>query len=657
MSTQNRVLSERQAELWGAVARAMIPSRGPFPIGADEAGVVEVLSQHLAYMDARVRAQIARLIWAWELGNALLPPFRRFSRLDPEQQQERLRQAYHGSLLLPRLIVEGLKQLVGFAFGSSPAVQEHFGERDTCLDASPPRRGPRLHPLQFPEVRGRVKVQADVCVIGSGAGGAVVAAECARAGLRVVVLEEGAYFTKDDFSDTPFARMLRMYRNHGATVAVGRPPIPVPLGRAVGGTTVVNSGTCFRTPEAVLRHFVKRYGLEGYEPEAMAPYFERVERELHVIPVPAEVLGANAQWFARGVQQLGLQGAPLRRNIVGCRGCGVCAFGCPSDAKQAMHLSYLPRAEAAGATIFARCRAEELVRAQGRVRGVRARVFGSSDHETAGWLEVEAEVVVVACGTLHTPGFLRRNQVRDRSGQLGRNLSLHPALGISASFQEPIHHWRGTLQSYFVDHLHASLGVMIEVTSMHPAMALSAAKGVGSELQDFLADLPYRCSAGLFVSDTSAGEIRSVPGLGTPLVRYSLNRHDMARLLVGARLVAEIFLAAGAHTVHTGLPHAPEVRGRADLERLADATLCKPTDLHLAAFHPMGTCRMGPRAEEAVVDLDGRVHGEAGLYVADASLFPECVSVNPQETIMAFAIRIAEGIAGRLAPLPARAPE
>lgn len=644
-------MSEAERRLWAAVARALIPSGGPFPLGADDVGVARILEEHLRYVHPGIRRQMTWLVRTWELGNALLPPFQPFSRLTSQVQERRLRHAYHGRFLPARFLVEGLKQLVGFAFGAAPEVAAALQADGRCLDSSPPRQGARLHPVQFPEIRGRLRIQADVCVIGSGAGGAVVAAECAQAGLRVVVLEEGAYFTQEDFSAPPFARMLRMYRDHGVTFALGRPPIPVPLGRAVGGTTVVNSGTCFRTPEPVLERFARDYGLEPFGPRAMAPYFDRVEKVLHVMPVPWEIIGPNAEVVDRGVRALGLRGEPLRRNIDGCRGCGVCAFGCPSDAKQAMHLSYLPRAEAAGATIYARCQAVELLRSATGVRGVRARILGKDDGETAGWLEVEAERVVVACGTLHTPLFLRSNHVVDRSGQLGRNLSLHPALGISASFAEPLYHWRGTLQSYFIDTLHSSLGVMIEVTTIHPAMALSAAKAVGGEVKEFLADLPYRGSAGLFVSDTSSGDVHRIPGIGAPVARYSLNRFDLARLLRGAGLVAEIFLAAGAHTVHTSLPHQPLVRSREDLQRLGDATRLRPTDLHLAAFHPMGTCRMAPRPTDGVVALDGQVHGEPRLYVADASLFPECLGVNPQESIMAFATRIAEGIAGRLSPL------
>jgi choline dehydrogenase-like flavoprotein len=233
---------------------------------------------------------------------------------------------------------------------------------------------------------------------------------------------------------------------------------------------------------------------------------------------------------------------------------------------------------------------------------------------------------------------------------LGKNLALHPAVGVTASFPEPLYHWRGTLQSYYVDHLHLSDGVMIEVTTVHPAMALSAAKAVGPELKDFLADLPFRASAGLFVSDTSHGEVRFLGSRRSPVIRYDLGRFDMARLLRGMALVGEIFFAAGATRVHTNLPGLESVTHPRDLQPLSSSPRWKPIDLHLAAFHPVGTCRMGPKPNTAVVGLDGKVHGTENLYVADGSLFPTCVGVNPQETIMAFATKIAEQICGRLVP-------
>src|SRR5512141_2362818 len=183
----------------------------------------------------------------------------------------------------------------------------------------------------------------------------------------------------------------------------GWPIIPLPLGKAVGGTTVINSGTCFRTPDKVLRRWESEYGLDGFDLATLAPGFDRVEQMRNVMPVPWEIIGKNAEIFDRGVRALGLHGEPIRRNIRGCRGCGVCAFGCPSDAKQAMHLSYLPLAAEHGARIFARCRADRIVIEHGRAVGVEADILGRSADEVHGRVRVRADAVVVTAGAIHTP--------------------------------------------------------------------------------------------------------------------------------------------------------------------------------------------------------------------------------------------------------------
>jgi len=652
MSSQKQVFGAAERRILASIAEALIPQGGRFELGAADVDLPSVLETELADLEPGFCNQIRWLLRSWDWAHALRPPFRRFSELSLQERIERIRAAYHSRHILPRLTVEGLKQLCGFAFAATDAFVKAVQAEAQCINPDPPREGAKLHPLQFPAIQGNLDLVCDVCVIGSGAGGAVIAAECAQAGLRVVVVEEGGYHTSAEFASAPpFRRMLRMYRDHGAIMAFGRPPIPVPLGKAVGGTTVINSGTCFRAPAHVLALWERKFGLDGYDASTLEPYFERVERILNVKPVPWDIIGSNAKIFDRGVRALGVHGEPLRRNIEGCRGCGVCAFGCPSDAKQAMHLSYLPLAEQAGAVIYARCRAEHLLVAGKRVVGVEAALLHPApDHHAAGRLRIRAERVVLACGTLHTPLLLQRANLGQASGQLGKNLALHPAVGVTASFPEPLYHWRGTLQSYYVDHLHLSDGVMIEVTTVHPAMALSAAKAVGPELKDFLADLPFRASAGLFVSDTSHGEVRFLGSRRSPVIRYDLGRFDMARLLRGMALVGEIFFAAGATRVHTNLPGLESVTHPRDLQPLSSSPCWKPIDLHLAAFHPVGTCRMGPKPNTAVVGLDGKVHGTENLYVADGSLFPTCVGVNPQETIMAFATKIAEQICGRLVP-------
>jgi choline dehydrogenase-like flavoprotein len=496
--------------------------------------------------------------------------------------------------------------------------------------------------IAFPDVdRDRVEY-CDIIVIGSGAGGAVVAKELAEAGRRVIVLEEGGYFTWDDFHGPPITRFQKLARDAGTTQTFSRRPIPLPLGKAVGGTTVINSGTCWRAPDKVLRAWESEHGVEGADPAAMRPYFERVERTLNIRPVPRELWGRNAELTHKGITTLGVSGGPLLRNITDCHGCGTCAMGCPSNAKQAMHISYLPLAQRAGARIYARTRVDRVLTKRGRAVGVVASILDEAERVRA-TLTVHAPVVVVSAGTIHTPVVLHRSGLAGRSGQLGRNLRIHPALGVGGAFGEDVSPWRGTLQPYFVDALFDSHDVMLETTSSVPALAAAALPGVGREAIDLLPGMRMVASIGLYVSDTSSGRVHILPGAREPVIRYHLNQTDLNKLLVGMRLAAEIHLAAGALVALVGLPGLPAIGSTADLDKITNGDW-KPEHVRPTAFHPMGTARMG-RFEEGVIDSWGEHHDVRNLFVADGSIFPTCVGVNPQVSIMAFATRTAERIA------------
>ena len=480
--------------------------------------------------------------------------------------------------------------------------------------------------------------RCDVVVVGSGAGGAVAAKELAERGLAVVVVEEGAYFTKDDFTGPPLYRYQKLERNAGSTQTFGKRPIPLPIGRAVGGTTVMNSGTCWRTPDKVLDEWTRSYGLEGVDPVTMRPYFERVERIVNMRPVPRELWGRNAELTHEGVVKLGISGGPLMRNITDCHGCGTCAMGCPSNAKQAMHISYLPLAQRAGAKIYARTRVDRVLTSGGAATGVAATMLDGRAK-----LTINAKVVVVACGAIMTPVLLRRSRLAGSSGQLGRNLRIHPSVGVAGLYAESVEGWKGTLQPYFVDELFDSHDVMLETTAPVPALSAAALPGIGEQAKSMLPGIRNIASIGLYVSDTSSGRVRTFPGTREPLITYELNDLDLGKLLVGIRLGAEIHLAAGAMMALVGLPGLPAIGSAADLDKITTGEV-KPADVRPTGFHPMGTARMGRRGE-GVVDSWGAHHDMRNLYVADGSVFPTCVAVNPQISIMAFATRTAERIA------------
>jgi choline dehydrogenase-like flavoprotein len=627
-----------------AFAEGMIPPGGPIPASASDVGVAERLDAAMVAWDKRSRKIFTRFLSVIEYSSIFSRHFRRFSKLNPNARAQFLEHAAHSKFLPKRAAVDLLKFYCLNQWASTPPVEEAIGFTYSCVSSDPPRDGDQMEVLQYPQVSRDHIEEVDAVVIGSGAGGAVMAKELAELGHSVVVIEEGSYYTRKDMAGPPFERLQRFYRDQGMTAAFGRgSAIPLPLGMAVGGTTLINSGSCFRTPDQVLQRWEKDFGIEGIDPESMKPFFDRVERIEHVMPVPEELLGNNARIFRRGVQKLGLHGEPMRRNIDGCRGCGVCAFGCPSDAKQATHLSYLPRAHHAGAAIYANTRAEQIIIEDGRARGVVAKLLDPKTREPKATLTVRAKTVCVAAGAIHTPVLLGDNALANQSGQLGRNLRIHPAAGVGAFFDEDVYSWRGTLQPFYVDDWQESLDVMIEVTSSVPSVGAGAFPGVGMKAKEALGLYRKMASAGLFVSDTSSGRVMRRAGK-QPMITYSLNKHDTRRLVRGMVHVAEIFLAAGARTVLTGLPGMKPVIGKGQLEDLKEEAV-RPGGLKLTGFHPVGTARMGADPETCVVDAWGEVHGVPGLFVTDASMLPGCPTVNPQISIMAFATRTADHLA------------
>ena len=473
----------------------------------------------------------------------------------------------------------------------------------------------------------------DVVVVGSGAGGAMAARTLARAGLSVVVVEEGRRWSVEEFrNDPPLRRLSGLLRDGGASVVLGRPPIMLPIGRGVGGTTLVNSGTCFRTPERVLKRWRDDAGFFLADPDAFGPWLDDVEATLEVGPVPLDVMGNNGKATLRGAEALGWSAGPLVRNAPGCDGCGQCALGCPHNAKAGVHLNALPQAYEAGARIVSDARVDRLLHEGGRVTGVVARRPDGSR------FVVDASRVVLAAGATETPPLLRRSGL-GRHPELGRNLALHPALSVAGRMEEPVRGWHGVLQSAMVDQFHESEGIILEATSTPPGLGSILLPGHGRELLEALADSDHFASIGAMIADESSGRVL---GRSRPVLAYQLTPADGGRLLRSIEIAGRVLLAAGATEVWTGIPGAGSVRSTADLEAaLAGADF---RGLHLAAFHPTGTARAGADSTRYPVDPEGRLRGIDGVWLADASVLPTCPEVNPQVSIMAAALAIAGGI-------------
>jgi choline dehydrogenase-like flavoprotein len=516
-------------------------------------------------------------------------------------------------------------------------------------------------------------IEADVCVIGAGAGGAVVAAELAEGGARVVLLEQGPWHDPDDFTASPPQMLAKLYRDAGQTLTVGTPPILLPLGSGLGGTTLVNSGTCFRTPAHVLQRWRSEFGLE-LDSETLEACFTRVEGALSVSEVAPELAGGNAEVARRGAAALGWSHGYLRRNARGCVGSGVCAYGCPTSAKQHTGITYVPRAQRAGAQILTGATVRRIDVRGGRVHGVHAQLAParlldgapgpSSDgaHKrspsgapgplsdgalarlaSGGHLHVSAPRVIVAAGTIHTPLLLQGNGLGGESGELGANLSMHPATAAFALMDDVVDMARGVPQSLYVDEW-ASEGIMVESIAGPPSYAAMSLPLQGQRHAAAMRRYRQLAQLGLMVSDSSRGHVRALAGrvgrgvLGRPLITYDLDAADLARFRNGLRRIHELFMSAGAREVYLPLPHGVQPEHARTL------------DLRLMAFHPLGTARAHAHPRRGVVDGDLRMHGVEGLYVADGSVVPSSLGVNPQITIMALATRLAYHLLERPCP-------
>jgi choline dehydrogenase-like flavoprotein len=617
------------------------PAAGP-DVSPDAVDVVPTLEAHLAALPRRTVTGLRFALRAFDW----MPFPWRFSRADLAARQDFLRglDASHSRIKQDALLL--LKVLTGLAYGNDARVRAAVGYEATCRVDGPaaPRETSDTAPLGDLSPAGRTE-ECDVVIVGSGAGGAVTATVLAEAGLEVLVLEAGPYMDRTSYPEEPLAALGALYRDGGLTVAAGKPAIPTPVGRAVGGTTVINSGTCFRAPDRVLALWGREHGISWAE--QLDPDYAQAEEVLNVKPVDPLTMGRNGQLLREGAEELAVSHAPLRRNAGNCVQCSSCPNGCRLDAKRAMHVSYLPRAVAAGARVRAGVEARRVLFDRGRAIGVDclagvAKARGDSRPRP---FTVRARhAVILAGGAFGTPELLLRSGFRSPSGELGRNLRIHPACWVGARFDDEVRGWEGVMQSYAVDEWEPQ-GILLEATFTPLAFGGQWLPGTGPEHQQRLLRYGNVASTGVHLSDRSSGRV----GLrrdGSLRLSYRLTSEDSRKLSFGIARAAELFYAAGAREVYpqiAGLPTIPP-------ERIADLDSSPPPSsaLRLEAFHPMGTSRMDADPSRGVVGPDGAVHGAQSLYVADGSLLPTSIGVNPMMTIIAMASRVSRQLAERL---------
>jgi len=488
---------------------------------------------------------------------------------------------------------------------------------------------------------GDLSLDCDTVVVGSGAAGAVVATELALAGEHVIVLEEGPYVPLAEYRRfRPSESMRHIWRDGALTVAIGlgdTPAINVTMGRVIGGSSMLTGGVCFRTPEHILDTWQDERGLTQYSPKSLEPYFEHVERAIHVEEVPVSMRSRSTALFVEGAKKLGYEPKSMRRNTRGCNGCGRCNFGCPEGAKMSVDLSYLPRAIDAHAQVWSHCWVSK-IRMQGRKAvGVEGRLLNRAGGEKGDPLVVRARRVVVAAGAWHSPLLLMRTGLGGRSGQIGRNMTLHPGFRVIARFDDPVRGWQGALQSVFSDAFE-DRGITLTGLFVPPGVLGATTPGVGIEHTDQAQHIDKLAIFGGIVHDEGGGRLFRGPGR-EPIAFYRMARKDRAAVPELIRIMSETFLAAGAKEIFLPILGARGVD--ADGLRRMDLRRIPGRSLECSSQHPLGTCRMGVSPHESVVDPDGRVWDVDNLFIADGSIVPTSLGVNPQLSIMAIATRLA----------------
>jgi choline dehydrogenase-like flavoprotein len=488
------------------------------------------------------------------------------------------------------------------------------------------------------EVSSDLQLDCSVVIVGSGAGGATMAAELAAAGVDVVVLEEGGYHPTESFTAEAGRALGNLYRDGGAEIAVGKPPVLFSQGRCVGGSTVVNGGMSWRTPGRVLDRWASEFGVTDISERQMEPYFTKVESRISVGLQDPETIGPDMRLLKAGADAKGWKIIPNLRNQLHCAGTNNCINGCPTGAKRSMLVTNIPLALRRGARLFSDVRVQRITRSGRTATGVAGQVLRPGGRPGPK-LTVRAPVVVVAGGAIQTPALLARSGIRSGSGQLGRNLTLHPNAKVIALFDEPVLGWHGVHQAYqvreFIDD-----GILLTAVNVPPSLIAMSLPSYGRELGELMASYNHMMTAGCLIEDTGSGRVRQLPGLGTQ-VSYQINDHDVAQVIRGIKYAAQLMLAAGARRVLLPFAGVPEVRDEAGLTDLLARPAAKRS-IELFTVHVMGTARMSDDPQRGVVDSFGAVYGMRGLFVADASLFPTPVAVNPMETILALVTRNAE---------------
>jgi long-chain-alcohol oxidase len=646
-------LTPRQKHALESICETFYPRSEGWP-SAVELGVPDALAEALEFNPrTRSRAQFLNLLDVWDSKlHAFLVAgeYGDFSKLEKDVREKILRSWADSSLEKRRAAFQALRRAIGFLYVAVPGSG---------------RTNPVWEKIKYPGPLGTQKPQAarvlkaivpekemaltcDVCVIGSGAGGGVAAAVLAEAGKDVVVVEAGNYYDDADFDGAELSGFHRLYME-GGFAGTQDQSVGILAGECLGGGTVVNYCTSFRTPDDIRSEWADA-GARWIAGPEYTKSLDAVCERLHVNQEHNRV-SAREQVLQRGLKKLGWHVDAMPRNVTECdqgKVCGYCGYGCAIGAKQSTTKTWLADAQAKGARFVVRTRAERIRIEAGTATGVEA--VSKGGHRVS----VKCKAVVASCGAIHTPALLLRSGLRNE--HVGRHLHLHPVSNVFGIFEEEIRPWEGTMQAIYSDefrNMTGNYGAKLETTALQPVIAMAPLPWRNPEQSRGLMEKFANTSAiGVLLRDRFGGRVR-IDSEGNPVSSYTLSEFDRAHLRRGFLSAARILEAAHAKLIYS--PHAkfcsyePGKRGSIEsFEIEMDRAGWDNGQVSLFSFHIMGTARLGDSPKTSATNPDGETWEVRNLFVMDGSSFPSASGVNPMISIEAIAHRNAQALAGRL---------
>lgn len=490
-----------------------------------------------------------------------------------------------------------------------------------------------------------LELEADVVVVGSGAAGSVVAYELSRSGAKVIVLEAGPYIPSSQFQEHAATAFETLYEDHGnQTNTTG--DLAILQGRCIGGSTVVNAAVCFRVPDQVLANWAQEHGLDNLSPEALAPYFDRVEQNLSIHENAPYEVNYNGRLLLEGAGKIGIPAGPATRNIRSCALSGHCISGCRTDRKQSMLVTYLPWASELGATILSSTRVEAFEVRNRRVTRVTAVATDTDGRRKP--VRVTAGLVVAAAGAVQTPLLFQKNRIGNSSGQVGRNFACHPSLAVFGEHEHNVYAWVGATITAYAGDIENPLegGYLLEAGMVGPVVTSSWVDGgIGSDFVEFMQKSRKLQAAVTLIHDHNVGRV-FLDG-DRKQIEYDLDDRDFESMREALRGAARVYFAAGARRVYLPTTRRTTIERADEIDSVINGLRNGKHMYRLSSYHPQGTMRMGADPTRSVVGPDGRCHDLDNAYVPDASLFPSSLLVNPQLTVYAMASYISDRILTR----------